>query len=144
MIAAITAAAKFLKICPALLYAICSTENSKLRPSKINYDDGGANSVGLCQIKVGTAAMFNKGVTEKALLDPYVNAYFAGQYLAKQIKRYPKSKHCAIAAYNAGRCKKNVTGRIKNRRYVKKVIKVYNHFNTRRLFQDIKSCQRID
>ncbi len=141
MIEAILAAAKFVQVCPALLYAVCMTESS-LRPHIINYNDGSGNSVGLCQIKVSTAHMFNKGVTQRALLDPYVNAYYAALYLDKQIKRYNKNSRCAVAAYNAGRCNKNGKGKIRNTRYVNKVFRIYNSVDTWRLFSDFRSCPK--
>lgn len=141
MNAAIIAAAEFVKICPALLYAMCSVE-SGLRSQIINPDDGGEDSIGLCQIKVGTARIFNKGVTKDVLLDPYMNAYFAALYLDKQINRYPGNIRCAIAAYNAGRCKKNEKGQLTNKAHVNKVATVYNSLNAQRLFGDSRSCPK--
>lgn len=103
-----------------LLLSICSIE-SNLNPKAIHYFDGGdSHSIGLCQVKVGTAHFFDKRITEKDLLDPKINARIAAKYLKKQLDRYDGDVYKALAAYNAGTYKPG-----KGSAYVSKVMKVY-------------------
>ncbi len=80
----IAASAKAAGIAAQLLYGICSTE-SDLRVN-ITGDDG--RSIGICQVQLGTARMFIPKITRKELMNPLVNTYVAGLYLAKQGRRY--------------------------------------------------------
>jgi soluble lytic murein transglycosylase-like protein len=117
----VVAAAKAASISPSLLLAICSIE-SNLRPEAINQHDGGSPSIGVCQLKVDTALMFDRFATAKKLLDPRYNAKLAARYVRYQSNRYI-SDECIIAAYNAGTCLRNKRGLIRNRQYVAKVQK---------------------
>lgn len=85
----------------------------------VNHADGGSPSYGVCQVKLNTAKMFDKDATVDSLLIPDYNIQIASKYLAWQKRRY-KTSDCVIAAYNAGKCKKDEKG-IVNRGYVKKV-----------------------
>jgi len=121
--AAIVLAAKKAGLTPWFLLAICSAETD-LR-NVINPNDPELPSYGVCQLKLGTARMFDKAATACSLMDPEVNAALAAQYLRKQYRRYPGNLSCAIAAYNAGRCKKDKNGNIMNQDHVNKVMERY-------------------
>ena len=112
------------KLPKGLLNAVCWVESSH-RPQVIHKDDGKGHSVGLCQIKIGTARMLGFSGTQEDLLDPVVNAYYSGKYLSKQIKRYNGNLTKAIAAYNAGRFNADENGLPLNKKYVKKVMKAW-------------------
>lgn len=113
-------AAKTAMVPPALLLAICSAETD-WKP-RINPDDGGSASHGLCQVKLTTAQMFDKKATPSKLRNNAYNARMAALYLKYLMKRYPTESVCVISAYNAGKCLKNSKGRIMNRRHVNKVM----------------------
>lgn len=86
---------------PGILYSVCKVE-SDLNPTAMHHFDGdGTHSIGLCQIKVKTAALFKKDITEKDLLNPTVNAKMAGKYLKYNYDRYG-SWSKAVIAYNKG------------------------------------------
>lgn len=99
MVTVITLAAKSAGVPAGLLLAVCTTE-THLR-NVISQHDGHSASIGVCQVKLATARMFSKRVTQYQLWDPRANARFAALYLAKQLKRYP-SIECAVTAYNRG------------------------------------------
>lgn len=103
-----------------LLSAVCFVESGH-KPTAMHKDDGHGNSVGLCQIKIGTAKLLGFKGTEKDLLNPNINAYYSGKYLSKQLTRYNGNAKMAIAAYNAGTCRWNSSDMIVNRKYVSKV-----------------------
>lgn len=120
LIATTVAAAKAALVPPALLLAICSAETD-WKP-RLNPDDGGSASHGLCQIKLTTAQMFDRHATPAKLRDPAYNARMAALYLRYQLGRYPNNPKCVISAYNAGSCLRNPRGRILNRSHVNKVM----------------------
>jgi soluble lytic murein transglycosylase-like protein len=109
---------------PGLLSALCWVESNH-NPKAIHKDDGSGNSVGICEIKLETAKLLGFKGTEQGLMDPKVNIYYAGKYLAKQIDRYNGDAIKGIAAYNAGTYRVNAKGLIMNRRYVAKVTKAW-------------------
>lgn len=109
---------------PGLLSALCWIESNH-NPKAIHKDDGSGNSVGICEIKLETAKLLGFKGTEQGLMDPKVNIYYAGKYLAKQIDRYNGDAIKGIAAYNAGTYRVNAKGLIMNRRYVAKVTKAW-------------------
>lgn len=89
---------------PRLLESLCYVE-SKHDVSIVHKNDGGSSSIGVCQVKLKTAkAMGFKG-TEKELLDPENNVFYAGKYLAYQINRYHTNLAKAVIAYNKGNAK---------------------------------------
>lgn len=105
-----------------LLSSICFVESS-YRPAAINKDDGNSPSVGLCQIKYETAKMLGFSGKSKDLLDPTVNAFYAGRYLKKQLSRYKNNAVKAVAAYNSGTYREAMYGGPLNNKYVDKVFK---------------------
>lgn len=121
MMAVITTAANSANVAPALLLAICTVE-SNLNPHAVNLHDGGSASYGLCQLKLDTARQFHKKVTTEMLFDAKHNARIAALLLRSHLTKY-KADDCAIAAYNAGICRKNKAGLIRNLKYVRKVEK---------------------
>ena len=110
---------------PKLLSALCYVESGH-KVTAINVNDGGADSLGVCQIKLTTAKLVGyKGTAKELHKSPFLNISFAGKYLKKQLTRYNGDIVQAIAAYNAGRCRFNNKGQIKNRIYVSKVLKAW-------------------
>lgn len=103
-----------------LLSATCFVESSH-RVHVVNHKDGGSRSNGVCQIKLETAKYLGFQGTEKELMDPETNIYWAGVYLSKQLKRYDGNVRQAVAAYNAGRLRLDDKGNIRNQKYVTRV-----------------------
>lgn len=97
-----------------LLASVCKVE-SGLRPEIVHKDDGGQNSVGLCQLHLSTAEWMGYKGTEKGLLTPSVNAKYAGLYLKHLLVRYDGNIVKATGAYNSGKYTPN------NHKYVSKV-----------------------
>lgn len=128
LILAFASASQTFNLPYGLLESLCYVE-SKHNASKIHYNDGGSDSLGVCQIKFKTAQGEGFKGNPKALLDPKVNAYYAAKYLAKHLKKYNNNTACAVAAYNAGKCRVNTKGYIKNSQYVNKVLKTWESSN---------------
>jgi len=110
-----------------LLSAVCYVESNH-NIHAVNYDDGGADSLGVCQIKYSTAKhMGFKGTAEELQKNINENTYWAGAYLKWQLKRYHGNIGKAVAAYNAGHYRKSKIrqGPI-NKTYVMKVFKKWS------------------
>jgi soluble lytic murein transglycosylase-like protein len=86
---------------PGLLSSLCYIE-SRHQVNAIHHDDGRTNSVGICQVKLETAKWLGFKGTEKDLMDPRINIYYAGLYLKKQLMRYNAQTNKAVIAYNYG------------------------------------------
>lgn len=112
-----------------LLSAICWTE-SRHKTKAVNPRDGVLRdgeraeepSLGMCQMKINTARQFESNITHAQLLSPKVNTRIAAKFLKWQLDRYHGDIICGIASYNAGSCRRNGKGLIKNRKYVFKVM----------------------
>jgi soluble lytic murein transglycosylase-like protein len=100
---------------PGLLSAVCFTESSH-RVDAIHRDDGGQDSVGLCQLHLSTAKWLGYKGNIQGLFDPKTNVTYAGTYLAYLLKRYNGNIYKAMGAYNSGHYTE------KNPGYIKKVI----------------------
>jgi len=111
----ISAATQF-SLPPGLLDSLCYVE-SKHDIKAIHFNDGGSNSVGICQIKRSTAKDLGFKGTEEDLMKPEINIYYAAAYLNHQIKRYGQIEK-AVIAYNQGHA-----GKLTNTKYSKKVFK---------------------
>lgn len=107
---------------PKLLDSVCYVE-SRHKPHAVNVDDGGSPSLGLCQVKLKTARWLGFEGDEADLMEPRTNAYYAGKYLAYQLKRYRGDKHRAVTAYNRGNAKF-----LTSSAYSTKVIKQFEKF----------------
>lgn len=83
-----------------LLESLCYVE-SKHQVWAVHVDDGGSDSIGICQVKKSTARTFRKHVTTKQLFTPEINIDIAARYLKHQIVRY-HSVRKAVIAYNLG------------------------------------------
>ena len=105
-----------------LLSALCYVESTH-KVSAYHMDDGNSPSLGICQVKLGTARLLGFRGTEEQLMAPEVNIEYAGKYLNKQLSRYNQDVHKAVSAYNAGTWMTNDKGETKNRKYVAKVFK---------------------
>lgn len=101
---------------PNLLSSLCYIE-SRHNISAISLDDGGSNSVGVCQIKLSTAQWLGYKGTEQALMTPRVNIYYAAKFLVKLRDRYGGDINKAIIAYNLGHA-----GQLTRTKYSDKVI----------------------
>lgn len=108
---------------PNLLDAVCYVE-SHHNVNAIHHDDGGEDSLGLCQVKLSTARFLGFTGTEKQLMKPEVNAKYAAKYIAYQLKRYNYNTEKAIISYNRG----NAIG-LTRTKYSLRVLKVYWRYN---------------
>jgi soluble lytic murein transglycosylase-like protein len=120
-------AAHYFTIDPILMYAICSVEsncNSRVR----NVNDGTeaqrfvgiiSGSYALFQLKLATVRSLGFKGTEKDLLKPEINSYYAAKLLKHLYIRYGNNTLKVLSAYNAG--KYTTT----NSPYVTKVVKNY-------------------
>jgi soluble lytic murein transglycosylase-like protein len=84
-----------------LLSSICFVE-TRHNTNAIHYNDGGEDSIGICQIHLSTARHMGFKGTAQELLNPKTNIWYAGLYLKHQIKRYRNAYNRAIIAYNRG------------------------------------------
>lgn len=89
-----------LQLPPGLLSSICYIE-SKHVIQTIHHNDGGSDSIGICQIKLSTAQGLGFKGTAEELLEPKNNIYYAGKYLALNFKKYHTATK-AVIAYNQG------------------------------------------
>lgn len=105
-----------------LLPALCYVESSH-RVNAVHHDDGGSDSLGLCQIKLKTARYMGFKGTRTQLMDPVINTYYAGRYLNAQLHRYNGNIEKALTAYNRG----NAKGLARSR-YSNKVLKVWRQY----------------
>ncbi len=101
-----------------LLDAICWVESSH-RPQVVHKDDGRHNSLGLCQVQLRTAKGLGYRGTEKDLMAPKINAYYAAKYLYYQYQRYG-DWDLAVIAYNRG----NANG-VRTSAYLQRVKQAY-------------------
>lgn len=108
---------------PNLLSSICYIESRHVATA-IHHDDGGSDSIGLCQIKHKTAKWMGFKGNEKDLLDPKINAYYAGKYLKYLLKRYDNNTIKAVIAYNIGNTRSLTTTNYQR--------KVFNKWKPRR------------
>jgi soluble lytic murein transglycosylase-like protein len=95
------AATNQFKLPPGMLESLCFIESGH-KVTAIHKDDGGEDSIGICQVKLSTAKFLGFKGTKKQLLNPQVNMHYAAAYLAYQRARYKGSITKAIIAYNIG------------------------------------------
>lgn len=122
---ALLSASQSFELPKGMLSAICWVESTH-RTHLISHNDGKGNSVGVCQIKLSTAKLVGFSGTEKELLHPSVNTYYAAKYLKKQLGRYDGDVLKAIAAYNAGTYRAGTSTFALNQKYVDKVLKAWD------------------
>lgn len=89
---------------PKLLDSLCFVETRHVITA-IHHDDGGSDSIGVCQVKFSTAKWLGYKGTEKGLLNPKTNIYYAAMYLSRNMRRYDGSVEKAVIAYNRGNAK---------------------------------------
>lgn len=108
---------------PKLLDAVCYIE-SHYDVKAIHHDDGGEDSLGVCQVKLSTARFLGFTGTQKQLMKPQINAKYAAKYLRYQLTHYDDNTEKAIISYNRG----NAKG-LTRTKYSIKVLKVYWRLN---------------
>lgn len=106
---------------PGLLSALCFAESSH-RVHITHHDDGGSDSLGICQIKLETAQDLGFTGTRESLMQPKTNIHYAAKYLSKQFHRYHGALYKSVAAYNSGSYRANELGLPKNSKYVNNVL----------------------
>lgn len=119
------AASQSFNLPTGLLSSLCFVESSH-NVKAIHHDDGGSNSVGICELKLSTARLLGFKGTERQLMIPKDNIKYAAKYLKKQLKRYHGNISKAVAAYNAGTYRRNCFGYPKNKKYVTKVFMAWS------------------
>jgi soluble lytic murein transglycosylase-like protein len=115
---------QYLNLPEGLLSALCFVESGH-NVQSVNLHDRGSKSLGICQIKLSTARFLGYKGSEKDLFSPQVNIYYAGKFLARNIRRYDGNIYRGVSAYNAGTCRLNRRGQALNNKYVKKVYKAW-------------------
>jgi len=123
------AAGKQYGISPELVKAVCLVE-SGMNPKAVSK----AGAQGLMQLMPQTALELK--VTDS--FDPTQAIYGGAKYLSRQLRSFGRDEY-ALAAYNAGPGAVKRAGGIPNytetQRYVKKVMRYYDHFRQRRPVQ---------
>lgn len=99
-----------------LLSSVCYVE-SRYNVRAIHHDDGGNDSLGVCQVQLPTARSLGFKGTEAQLMRPATNIAYAGKILSYHLARCATVQD-ALMAYNSGRCG------IGSRRYAVKVLHV--------------------
>jgi len=108
-----------------LLSSLCYVE-SKYKVEAVHHDDGGEDSIGICQIKYSTAKALGFKSTRTALFDPKTNIKYAAIYLKHQISRY-NSIQRGVIAYNRGNARS-----IRTSKYQQKVFRRWDEYKSRR------------
>jgi soluble lytic murein transglycosylase-like protein len=108
-----------LNLPPNLLSSICYVE-TRHNINAIHYNDGGEDSLGICQIHYSTAVDMGFKGTPEQLMEPKNNILYAGKYLSHLLKRYNHTHNRAIIAYNMGHA-----GSLTMTNYSVKVYKVW-------------------
>lgn len=106
---------------PNLLSSLCYVESAH-DVNAIHHDDGGEDSIGICQVQLSTANTVGFRGTAKELLDPEVNTIVAAAILKYQMSRYHGNITKAVIAYNIGNSKGLTTTK-----YQRKVFKIWGH-----------------
>lgn len=99
-----------------LLQSVCYVE-SKYNVAAIHHDDGGEDSLGVCQLHMSTARWLGFKGTKEQLMNPDINIHYAAKYIKYQLSRY-KNIEKAIISYNRGNAK-----HLTRTKYSAKVIK---------------------
>lgn len=87
-----------------LINSICFIESS-YNVAAIHHDDGGSDSLGICQIKLSTAKWMGYKGTATDLMNPVLNIHYAAKYLKYLSTRYNNDYTKVIIAYNRGNAK---------------------------------------
>jgi len=99
---------------------------SKHQVTAVHEDDGGSDSIGICQIKWSTAKDLGFTGDPVDLMAPKINIYYAAKFLSRQRSRYNGDLTKAVIAYNLGHA-----GTLKRTKYSDKVFKQWRQ-NERR------------
>lgn len=121
---AFIAASTTFNLPPGLLSAVCFVESSH-RSHVVRSNDGGSDSIGICQVKFSTAQLMGFEGTVEQLKQPKINAHYAAAYLRKQIDRYNGDIVKGVASYNSGTLKADKNNLPVNLAYVRKVLSVW-------------------
>ncbi len=136
-------AAEMAGIPATLLLSICSAE-SDLRADVVNFQDGGGDSIGICQTKESTARMLGFSGDPNLLLNRWYSAQYAAKYLRRQLRRYKGDVCSAVAAYNRGTVKRLPDGRFSNQKYVDRVMGRWMKYAPEEAQGWVDRCSRKD
>ncbi len=84
-----------------VLSSLCYVESTH-NVTAIHYNDGGSDSLGICQLKYSTAVWLGFTGTEEELMEPKNNIFYAAKFLSHQYRRYNYDITKAVIAYNMG------------------------------------------
>lgn len=87
---------------PTLAFRIVNIE-SEFKPSAVS----SAGALGLTQVMLGTAVLYQPGITSRKLLDPSTNLRIGFRYLYDLMTKYDGDLRLALVAYNRGPSKVN-------------------------------------
>ncbi len=120
-------AGEYYSIDPVLLYTIAKVE-SDLNPNAVNHNRNGSYDLGLMQINSYWFPILKEiGFDVKDLYSPCINVFIGAWILAQCVYKYGYPLKKAIDCYNKGPSR--ATGKSS---YVKKVMRYYRRFITRR------------
>lgn len=117
---------------PELVMAVIARE-SNFNPRAANYQEPrGGPSIGLMQVQLATAqqALRAPGLRLEDLFDVTTNVRAGVRYLADQLRTYRGDLAAAVAAYNAGSARRDVTGRYVNQAYVDAILARLGRYRT--------------
>ena len=114
-------ATNFYNLPPGLLSSVCYVE-SRHNVQAVHTDDGGQDSLGVCQIQLRTARSLGFKGSVNDLMRPINNIGYAAAYLRVQLSRYRGNVARAVIAYNRGNAKGLTTTK-----YQTKVFKQWGH-----------------
>lgn len=106
-------------------FSIASKETNG-KTDIIKLEGKGINNLvfGIYQLKYGTAIMMGFKGDPAELLDTETNIKYALKYLQYCLIKHDDNLLLASAMYNAGSIKRDNMGRIKNRSYISRVLKI--------------------
>ena len=118
-----------------LVRAVVNAESS-FNPSAIRTEPNGMSSYGLMQVTLPTARSVVGSITIDQLMIPDINLSVGISYLSSLLDKYGNIPD-AVASYNAGLPRKNVSGQYINSKgstnvnnYVNRVLGYYNQYKT--------------
>lgn len=110
--------------------SISKWESNNNHKAKVWEKTVNGNSYGqYCILSTTAKALGWNGKNIKDLFDVDTNAKYATKYLCIQLDNYKGNIVEGLAAYNAGKCRVNKKGKIRNQHYVDNVYPIYVSLN---------------